>query len=354
MPQKPFFLALLIALASGLSLAETPAPMEKPPAYVVKKGDTLWKISKKIWKDSENWPLLYASNQDKIRNPNLIYPRQKLEVPSDLSKEELDKALQLALEKAESLSGKRHKGTLPEAPKKNLTASPEVSAKTALPASSQTAASLPVTAGENPSSPAATAASGPRGLSKTFIFIAALIVLAAGLFFWKRKSSEEGSPAQTPRPLSSFPEAKEPTPNQPPPLASYPAASQPPATPKPAFSSPPEPSLANPLVEKPAAVSPVPASPTEKPATTSPGPASSVEKPRTIEGTTSSINTPAPETTPTPFVLKPLDPPLAEGAPPSNPVVQAPLPSASPSPQAQSPENKPPDDSNPPSNPSPA
>ncbi len=52
-------------------------------SYVVKKGDCLWRIAKLkgIYSDPFLWPVIYEANKDKIKNPNLIYPGQKLVVP---------------------------------------------------------------------------------------------------------------------------------------------------------------------------------------------------------------------------------------------------------------------------------
>ena len=49
--------------------------------YVVKKGDCLWDLAGKFYKDPFLWPIIYEANKDKIRDPNLIYPWQRLEIP---------------------------------------------------------------------------------------------------------------------------------------------------------------------------------------------------------------------------------------------------------------------------------
>jgi len=52
--------------------------------YVVKKGDFLVKIS--IEYGSPNfWDLIYQANRDKIDDPNLIYPKQKLIIPASVT-----------------------------------------------------------------------------------------------------------------------------------------------------------------------------------------------------------------------------------------------------------------------------
>ncbi|MCL1833751.1 MAG: LysM peptidoglycan-binding domain-containing protein [Leptospirales bacterium] len=53
--------------------------------YIVqwKKKDTdcLWKISKKVYNDSSYWPAIYVANKNQIKNPDLIFPGQKLVIP---------------------------------------------------------------------------------------------------------------------------------------------------------------------------------------------------------------------------------------------------------------------------------
>ena len=50
-------------------------------SYVVKKGDTLWAIAKKYYGNGSQYPKIFNANKDKIKNPNLIYPGQKLAIP---------------------------------------------------------------------------------------------------------------------------------------------------------------------------------------------------------------------------------------------------------------------------------
>jgi len=57
---------------------ETP---EKPTKYVVKKGDSLWRIAGKVYHNPLKWPRIYRANKDKIKHPNRIYPGQVLTIP---------------------------------------------------------------------------------------------------------------------------------------------------------------------------------------------------------------------------------------------------------------------------------
>ena len=51
--------------------------------YIVKKGDCLWWTAKykDVYNDSLMWSIIYEANEDKIKDPNLIYPGQKLNIP---------------------------------------------------------------------------------------------------------------------------------------------------------------------------------------------------------------------------------------------------------------------------------
>ena len=60
----------------GVALSEL-SP-NAPDSYTVKRGDTLWDISKLFLKSPWRWPELWGMNLDQIRNPHLIYPGQML------------------------------------------------------------------------------------------------------------------------------------------------------------------------------------------------------------------------------------------------------------------------------------
>lgn len=49
--------------------------------YVVKKGDCLWNIAKAVYNKPLKWKAIYKANKKKIKDPNLIYPNQKLIIP---------------------------------------------------------------------------------------------------------------------------------------------------------------------------------------------------------------------------------------------------------------------------------
>jgi LysM repeat protein len=66
----------------GATAAE-PQKAELSPEgiYTIKQGDTLWDISNTFLKDPFLWPLLWKANPY-IKNPDLIYPGNKLVIPN--------------------------------------------------------------------------------------------------------------------------------------------------------------------------------------------------------------------------------------------------------------------------------
>ena len=54
----------------------------KPRTYTVKSGDSLSKIAQQVYGDDSRSTEIFEANKDKIKDPNLIQPGQKLNIPS--------------------------------------------------------------------------------------------------------------------------------------------------------------------------------------------------------------------------------------------------------------------------------
>ncbi|WP_321365726.1 LysM peptidoglycan-binding domain-containing protein [uncultured Desulfuromusa sp.] len=68
-------LLMLLLILSGASLAIA----AENQIYTIKKGDTLWDLSKKFIDDPYYWPNIWAKNPE-ITNPHLIFPGQKVQI----------------------------------------------------------------------------------------------------------------------------------------------------------------------------------------------------------------------------------------------------------------------------------
>ncbi len=80
--------------------AEAPKSIEQAPlkeskdSVIIRKGDTLWQISRRVYGRGVRYTTIYLANQDMIDNPNRIAPGQVFGVPGKVSQsdEEAEKA----------------------------------------------------------------------------------------------------------------------------------------------------------------------------------------------------------------------------------------------------------------------
>jgi nucleoid-associated protein YgaU len=73
----------LASIDNLLEQVKARMPRKRIRQYSVLKGDSLWRIAKKddIYGDPYLWPRIYVENRDKIKDPDLIYPKWVLNVP---------------------------------------------------------------------------------------------------------------------------------------------------------------------------------------------------------------------------------------------------------------------------------
>jgi nucleoid-associated protein YgaU len=64
--------------ASGIN---APPMTQEVQYYTIKSGDTLSKIAKEFLGNAMDYPKLFEANREVIKDPNLIYPGQKIRIP---------------------------------------------------------------------------------------------------------------------------------------------------------------------------------------------------------------------------------------------------------------------------------
>ena len=50
--------------------------------YIIKSGDTLSAIAQHYYKDPNKYPKIFEANREVIKDPNLIFPGQKIRIPA--------------------------------------------------------------------------------------------------------------------------------------------------------------------------------------------------------------------------------------------------------------------------------
>jgi nucleoid-associated protein YgaU len=70
---------------SGSSTTDPVVPREAPSSsrtYTIQKGDTLSGIAKREYGNASEWRAIYEANRDVIKDPDLIYPGQTINIPA--------------------------------------------------------------------------------------------------------------------------------------------------------------------------------------------------------------------------------------------------------------------------------
>lgn len=78
----PILIIALCSVAMANGMPEDSGAGAVEGAYTIKEGDTLWDISSEKLKDPFLWPRIWKSNPY-IKNPDLIFPGDKLNIPGE-------------------------------------------------------------------------------------------------------------------------------------------------------------------------------------------------------------------------------------------------------------------------------
>ena len=83
-PDKPDFSDVVSGSSSTApSPSKAAAGGDVPTArmYIVQGGDSLSKIAKKFYGDANAWKRIFEANRDVVKNPDVIQPGWKLQIP---------------------------------------------------------------------------------------------------------------------------------------------------------------------------------------------------------------------------------------------------------------------------------
>ncbi len=90
--------ALTGAESSISKSSRSSAAVSGGSSYSVERGDNLWDISGKdsVYGNSYQWPLIYKTNRNKIKDADLIYPGQVFDIDQNASSSDVDAAVRHA------------------------------------------------------------------------------------------------------------------------------------------------------------------------------------------------------------------------------------------------------------------
>lgn len=57
-------------------------PSENVSYYEIQSGDSLWKIAEKAYGNGSQYTKIFEENKEVIKDPDLIYPGQKIRIPN--------------------------------------------------------------------------------------------------------------------------------------------------------------------------------------------------------------------------------------------------------------------------------
>lgn len=75
-------LAPVVAGGGGAGGASADGNVPSPQNVIIRRGDNLWSISRRLYGRGVRFSTIYEANNDQIRNPDLIYPGQTFVLPA--------------------------------------------------------------------------------------------------------------------------------------------------------------------------------------------------------------------------------------------------------------------------------
>lgn len=82
--QAPASAPMTVTGASGTrTIQQEPLTQSERSSVIIRRGDTLWQISRRVYGQGVRYTTIYLANEDQIRNPDVIQPGQIFGVPDE-------------------------------------------------------------------------------------------------------------------------------------------------------------------------------------------------------------------------------------------------------------------------------
>lgn len=75
--------AEVAASGDARTIEQAPLTQSENASVIIRRGDTLWQISRRVYGQGVRYTTIYLANEDKITNPDLIQPGQVFGVPNE-------------------------------------------------------------------------------------------------------------------------------------------------------------------------------------------------------------------------------------------------------------------------------
>lgn len=72
-----------VKLPAGVATPEAAETFDNTQYYIVQPGDTLSKIAQQFYKNPNKYPKIFEANREVIKDPDLIFPGQKIRIPTE-------------------------------------------------------------------------------------------------------------------------------------------------------------------------------------------------------------------------------------------------------------------------------
>jgi nucleoid-associated protein YgaU len=103
-PSEPASTEVAAAPAEPATQDEATAPALKKvdTSVIIRRGDSLWRISRRIYGRGVRYSTIYLANKDAVKNPNRIWPGQVMMIPEKTAEGEAADMAEIEKRKADT------------------------------------------------------------------------------------------------------------------------------------------------------------------------------------------------------------------------------------------------------------